>query len=73
MNIISEETRRRAIQLWLQGESRNDIAVSCGIGDGTVSGIVDDWRRRLDYGDADALRELTVSIKRSGIDATQCA
>ena len=70
---ISDEIRERVIQLWLQGQSRKDIAVCCGIGEGTVSNIVDDWKRNLGNEDADALRELGVSLKRAGIDATQCA
>ncbi len=61
------------MQLWLQGEVRKDIAVSCGIGEGTVTNIVDDWKRNLGNEDADALRELGVSLKRVGIDPTQCA
>jgi hypothetical protein len=70
---IPENTRHSVIRLWLEGKSRKDIAVTCGLGEGTVSNIVSDWRRNLSYGDAEALRELGSNLKRTGIDAAQCA
>ena len=73
MNLIPNHIREKVIQLWLRGEVRKEIAVTCGIGEGTVTNIVDDWKRNLGNEDADALRELAVSLKRSGIDALQCA
>jgi hypothetical protein len=61
------------IRLYLQGESRDDIARTCGVGKGTVSNIIDEWKRRLDIPDVQSLRDLAVNLKRRGIDATQCA
>jgi hypothetical protein len=71
--MIPENIRQTVIRLWLEGKSRNDIALICGIGDGTVSNIVSDWRQKLGYRDAEALRELGININRTGIDAAQCA
>ena len=45
-NKISEEMKDEVIRLYLQGESRNDIARTCGLGEGTVSNIEDEWKRR---------------------------
>jgi hypothetical protein len=70
---IPEDIRRRVIQLWLEGNSRKDIALICGVSEGTVCNIVVDWKEKLDEGDAEALRELGINLKRSGIDAAQCA
>jgi DNA repair exonuclease SbcCD ATPase subunit len=61
------------IRLYLQGESRDDIARTCGVGEGTVSNIIDEWKRRLDIPDVQSLRDLAVNLKRCGIDAAQCA
>jgi transposase len=41
-NKSSNEMKDAVIRLYLQGTSRNDIAKTCGIGDGTVSNIIDE-------------------------------
>jgi transposase-like protein len=41
-NKISNEMKDAVIRLYLQGTSRNDIAKTCGIGDGTVSNTIDE-------------------------------
>ena len=56
------------IRLYFQGISRNDIAKTCGIGDGTVSNIIDEWKNRLGIHDAEDLMDLAVNVKRLGID-----
>ena len=61
------------IRLYLQGESRNDIARTCGLSQGTVSNRIDEWKRSLDIPDVQSLRDLAVNLKRCGIDAVQCA
>ena len=73
MNLIPNDIREKVIQLWLRGEVRKEIAVTCGIGEGTVSNIVDDWKRNQGNADADVLRELAVNLKRCGINGTQCS
>ncbi len=72
-NKISEEMKDEVIRLYLQGESRNDIARTCGLGEGTVSNIEDEWNRSLGIPDVQSLRDLAVNLKRCGIDAVQCA
>lgn len=67
-NKISNEMKDAVIRLYLQGTSRNDIAKTCGIGDGTVSNIIDEWKHRLDIHDAEDLMDLAVNVKRLGID-----
>ena len=70
---ISESTRQTVIRLWLENNSRKDIAVTCGVSEGTVSNIVSDWSQKLGDVDAGALRELGSNLKRCRIDAVQCA
>ena len=70
---ISEDIQRKIIRLWLEGKSRKDIALLCNVSEGTVSNVIADWKQKLGEGDADVLRELGSNLKRSGIDAAQCA
>jgi hypothetical protein len=70
---ISEHIQRKIIRLWLEGKSRKDIALTCDVSEGTVSNVIADWKQTLGEGDADTLRELGINLKRSGIDAAQCA
>jgi hypothetical protein len=70
---IAENVRRKIIRLWLEGKSRKDIALICDVSEGTVSNVIADWKQTLGEGDADALRELGINLKKSGIDAAQCA
>jgi hypothetical protein len=70
---ITEDLRRNVVQLWLNGKSRNDIAIICGVSGGTVSNIIDEWKHRLGIHDAEAIRILAINLKRLGIDAAQCA
>ena len=70
---ISENTKQTVIRLWVEGESRNDIALISGVSEGTVSNIIAEWRQKRGDGDADAVRELEINMKRLGIDAAQCA
>jgi transposase len=70
---ISEATRRTVIRLWVEGNSRKDIALISGVSEGTVSNIIAEWRQKLGKEDADAIRELGINLKRLGIDHAQCA
>ena len=50
------------------------FAITCGLGQHTVSSIVAESRQNLGNGDAEALRELAINMKSTGIDAAaQCA
>ena len=70
---ISETTRQTVIRLWIEGNSRKDIALITGVSEGTVSNIIAEWRQKLGDGDAEAIRELGIDMKGLGIDAAQCA
>lgn len=70
---ISNDIKSLTIRLYLQGKSRDEIAQSCGISTGAASNIILEWKDGLDNADADALRELTVSMNRQEINAIECA
>jgi hypothetical protein len=63
---IPENIRHSVIRLWTEGKSRKHIAITCGLGQHTVSSIVAESRQNLGNGDAEALRELGIDMK--GID-----
>jgi DNA-binding NarL/FixJ family response regulator len=47
VNKIKDDMKDEVIRLYLQGLSRYDIAITCGLSQGTVSNIIDEWKRRL--------------------------
>ena len=70
---LPENLKSIVIQEWLQGTPRNEIAAKNGLGAGSVTNIVNEWRHRLGFALADELRELSVAMKKVGITAAQCA
>jgi hypothetical protein len=70
---ISDETRNQVIREWLAGEPRDKIASDTELAAGTITNIVRDWRHKLGYPIADALRQLAIDLKRQDISTTDCA
>jgi hypothetical protein len=64
---IEEIIKRRVVQLWLSGESRDKIAADNNIGAGTVSAIIDDFKLGLDNLDLGSFRELMLEAKKRSI------
>jgi hypothetical protein len=60
---INEHTRKQVIQQWISGDTRDKIAIDNGIGEGTVSGIVNDWKRGLEDSEYESARNLAVDSK----------
>jgi hypothetical protein len=59
--------KKRVIAQYLQGVSRDAIAADNGIGAGTVSNIIDEWKKRVQDSDYESIRELSVFCKKQGI------
>jgi hypothetical protein len=70
---ISNEIKDRTIKQWLSGDSRDRIAADNAIGAGTVTNIVNEWKKGVDDSEYDSLRELTVSLKKQGIGLNELA
>ena len=70
---LPDNYKSLVIQAWLNGEQRDKIAVDNGLGAGSVTNIVSEWRAALGFPTADSLRELAVTLRRVGITAAQCA
>jgi hypothetical protein len=64
---INEQTRKQVIHQWVSGDNRDKIAIDNGIGEGTVSGIVSDWKTGLEDSEYESVRELAVQSKKQGL------
>jgi hypothetical protein len=60
VNQITDDMKDEVIRLYLHGLSRNDIARTCGVGEGTLSNIIDEWKHSLDIPDIQSLRDLVI-------------
>jgi hypothetical protein len=70
---INEIVKKRVVQQWLAGESREKIIADNNIGAGTVSIIVDEYKAGLDSLDLDSVRELTLDAKKRGMTPADLA
>src|SRR5438874_13658808 len=60
-------------KLWFSGETRKDIAAECQIGAGSVTNIVDEWKKGLEESDLEWIRELAVQLKKEGTTLAEFA
>jgi cell division GTPase FtsZ len=70
---IDEIIKRRVVQQWLSGESRDKIAADNNISSGTVTSIVDNYKIRLDNLDFGSFRELMAEAKKQGLTPSELA
>jgi hypothetical protein len=63
---IPHSIKIKVIDEWMQGNSRDKIAQSNGIGKGTVSSIIQ--QAKSNNSDIDLLRDLAVKMKRESLD-----
>src|SRR5207245_8368330 len=59
--------KKQVINQWLAGDSRDKIAADNHIGAGTVTNIINEWKKGVEDSDCDSLRQLTVSLKKQDI------
>lgn len=60
-----------AIQGYLNGKSRDQIAKEIGISTGSVSNILRDWKYKIGIPVAEELRDFAVIVKKSGMSIEQ--
>jgi hypothetical protein len=70
---IDAQVKKEVINQWLSGDSRDRIAVDNDIGAGTVSNIINEWKKGVEASEYDSLRQLTVSLKKQGISLSEIA
>ena len=64
---IDELIKRRVIQQWISGCSRDKIAAENNIGTGTVSSIVNNYKLAIENSDLGSVRELAVEANKHGL------
>jgi hypothetical protein len=65
---IDNSVKTNVIRQWLDGDTRDKIAADNRIGAGTVSGIINEWRKGIDALEYESVRELSTSCKKQGIN-----
>src|ERR671930_650852 len=70
---INETVKRQVVQQWLSGEARAKIATDNNVGEGTVSGIVSEFKIGLDAAEFDSSRELALAVKKQGLTVVDLA
>ncbi|MFL6377281.1 MAG: hypothetical protein ACJ72R_07455, partial [Nitrososphaeraceae archaeon] len=65
---IDESIKRKVIQHWITGDSRDKIAEDNNIGAGTVSSIISNYKVGLETLDFDSIRQLALEIRKQGLN-----
>src|SRR5205823_2104877 len=69
----NEQTRKQVVQQWVSGDTRDKIAIDNAIGEGTVSSIVNDWKRGLEDSEYESVRQLAVQSRKQGLALSDLA
>jgi hypothetical protein len=64
---INDQIRIRVILQWISGDTRQKNAIDNDIGEGTVSAIVNGWKRGLEDSEYASVREPAVHSKKQGL------
>jgi transposase len=64
---IDSVIKKQVIAQYLQGVSRDRIAADSDVGTGTVSNIIEGWKKGVQGSDYESVRELAVHCKKEGI------
>jgi hypothetical protein len=64
---IDTVIKKQVVNQWLSGDSRDRIAAENDIGAGTVSKIIDEWKKGVQDSGYEFIRELWVFGKKQGI------
>ncbi|MDQ6865002.1 MAG: hypothetical protein M3044_14400 [Thermoproteota archaeon] len=70
---IDMRVKKQVINQWIAGDSRDRIAADNNIGAGTVTNIINEWKKGVEDSEYDSVRELTVSLKKQGIGLCELA
>ena len=70
---IDTQVKKQVINQWLSGDSRDRIAADNDIGAGTVSNIINEWKKGVEDSEYDSVRELAVYSKKEGFGLSDIA
>jgi hypothetical protein len=65
--------KKQVVNQWLAGDSRDRVAADNHIGAGTVSNIINEWKKGIEDSNYDSVRELAVYSKKEGFDLSRLA
>jgi len=71
--LTDERTRGNVVSVWILGFPRDTIAEHTGIGAGTVSSIIANYKVGLDDLDFDSIRQLAVEARQNGLSLSELA
>jgi hypothetical protein len=69
---LLHNSRIEIITRWLKGEQRDKISAAMGLGAGTISAIISEWKAEIGIPNADTLRQFSTELRKLGITASQC-
>ena len=61
---MSQEVKEKALRGWLQGKTRDEIAIEAQISSGSVTNIIKSWLKGLNSTEYSAARDLAVTIQK---------
>ena len=61
------------IQGYLNGKTRDQIALDAGISAGSASSIINDWKEGIGIPDIERVRDFSIKVRKSGMSINQCA
>jgi hypothetical protein len=70
---IDAQIRDQVIREWLSGNTRNEIASKNKIGAGTVSNIINEWKKGVDDSEYESIRELAVFSNKEAMTLSDMA
>src|SRR6266487_1871213 len=70
---IDTQVKKQVINQWLIGDSRDKIAADNQIGAGTVSNIINEWKKGVQNSDYESIRELSLFSKKQGLNLSKHA
>jgi hypothetical protein len=70
---MSQEVKEKAIRGWLQGKTRDEIAMETQISSGSASNIIKSWLKGLDSVEYSAARDLAVQSRKCGMNLKEYA
>lgn len=70
---MSQEVKEKALRGWLQGKTRDEIAIEAQISSGSVTNIIKSWLKGLNSTEYSAARDLAVQSRKYGMNLKECA
>ncbi len=61
------------IQGYLNGKTRDQIALDAGISAGMASSIIKDWKKRTGAPNIEEMRDFSITVRKYGMSVNQCA